>query len=166
MIHRLIQKPVSLIGAYAMAFLGAALGISIQVYLTYRLPDFFDIPRITTSLEQGLIVGSVFGLGVFITRVVTERFRTSGAIFRVVLGTILGGIGMNISLFIFHMLFLSTPPSGLLITAGCAFIAFTFAAGGLLRSRLIRIILSIASILIAITGTWLIHINLAASHWN
>jgi len=162
-VHRLIQQPVSLIGAYVMAFMGAALGIGIQVYLTYRLPDFYDVARITISLEQGLIVGSVFGLGILMTRVIMERFQTSAALLRVVLGTIVGCMGMNISLFIFHVLFLNTAPAGFLITAGCALIALTFSVSSLLRSRLIRIILSITSIFTAITGTWLIHINFAAS---
>jgi hypothetical protein len=162
-VHRLFQQPVNLMGAYIMAFLGAALGIGIQVYMTYRLPDFFDIARITTSLEQGLIVGSVFGLGIVTARVIMERFQTSPVIPRVFLGTIVGSIGMNISLFIFHVLFLDTLPAGFLITAGCALIALTFTVSGLLGSRLMKIILSTASILVAIAGTWLIHINFAAS---
>jgi len=161
--HRLIQQPVNLIGAYAMAFLGAALGIGLQVYVTYRLPDFFDIARITTSLEQGLIIGSVFGLGIVMTRVIMERFQTSAVIPRVVLGTIAGGIGMNVALFIFHVLFLDTPPAGFLITAGCLFIALTFSVSGLIGPRLVKIILSSGSILLAIAGTWLIHLNFAAS---
>ncbi|HSG43696.1 MAG TPA: serine/threonine-protein kinase [Anaerolineales bacterium] len=162
-INRLVQQPVSLISAYVLAFLGSALGIGIQVYLTYRLPDFFDIARITTSLEQGLIVGSVFGLGIFMTRVVMERFHSPGTFLRLIFGTIAGWLGLNVSLFIFHVLFLNTPPMGLLITAGCIFISLIFSVNGLLRSRIIRIILSIASIFIAIMGTWLIHVNSAAS---
>jgi serine/threonine protein kinase len=162
-VHPLIQQPMNLIGGYAMAFLGAALGIGIQVYLTYRLPEFFDTARITTALEQGLIVGSIFGLGIFITRVVMERFQTPAVFLRVILGTIVGGMIMNLSLFVFHVLFLNTPPAGFLITAGCALIALTFAVSSLLRSRLMRMGLAGTSILAAITGTWLIHSNFSAS---
>jgi hypothetical protein len=146
-----------------LAFLGAALGIALQVYLTYNLPDFFDLTRIATSLERGLIIGSVFGLGIFLTRVIAERFHTSNAILSVALGTIAGTVGLNIALFIFHILFLNTTPQGVLITLGCLLIALTFALGGLMRSHLIKILLSTASILVAIIGTWLIHVNLAAS---
>ncbi|HSG44356.1 MAG TPA: serine/threonine-protein kinase, partial [Anaerolineales bacterium] len=102
-LQRLIQQPVSLIGAYMTAFLGAALGVGMQVYQTYNLPDFLDIARFTTSLEQGLIVGAVFGLGVFLIRVVAERFRTADILLRVVFGTIFGGLGMNIALLVFHV---------------------------------------------------------------
>lgn len=162
-LERLTQQPVNLIGAYMMAFLGAALGVGTQVYLTYNLPDFLDIARVATSLEQGLIIGSVFGLGIFLTRVITERFYTSSALLSVFLGTIAGGLGMNIALLIFHVLFLNTPPMGFLITLGCMMIALTIAVGGLTGSRLIKMLLSSVSIIMAITGTWWIHSNLAAS---
>ena len=70
---------------------------------------------------------------------------------------------MNIALFIFHVLYLDTFPQGFLITLGCIIIAFTFAVGGLIHSRLIKMFFSSVSILMAIMGTWLIHINLTAS---
>ncbi len=162
-LQRLTQQPVSLIGAYMMTFLGAALGISLQVYLTYNFPSFLDKARITISLERGLIIGSIFGLGIFLTRVITERFHTSNAILSLFLGTIAGGIVMNIALFILYVLFLDTPPRGFLLTLGCVIIALSFAIGGLLRSRVIKIFLSCVSILIAIVGTWLVHVNFAAS---
>jgi serine/threonine protein kinase len=162
-VQRLIQEPVSLVGAYVLAFLGAALGLGLQVYLTYNLPDILDTARITTSLVQGLIVGAVFGVGIFIIRVVMERFQAYAALPRLFVGTILGGIGLNIALLIFHVLFLNTPPHGLLITAACMLIALTFAVGSLFRSRLLRMALSSVSVFVAILGTWWIHTNFAAS---
>jgi len=147
-----------------MSFLGAALGISMQVYLTLNLPDFFDAGLITVSLERGLIVGSIFGLGIFITRVITERFQASRALLRVIFGTITGGIGLNIALFIFHILFVKTAPQSFLITTGCMMIALTVSVGGFFRSRLPGMVLSSASILLAIVGTWWIHINYATSN--
>jgi hypothetical protein len=133
------------------------------VYLTYNLPDFLDIARISTSLEQGLIIGSILGLGIFLTRVITERFHTSNILLSIFLGTIAGGVGINIALWMFHVLFLNTPPHGFLIPLGCAVIALTFALGGLIRSRLIKMFLSGVSILSTIMGTWLLHINLTSS---
>jgi hypothetical protein len=162
-IRRLIQEPVSLIGAYMVAFLGAAAGVSLQVYLTYILPDFLDPERVITSLEQGLIVGSVFGLGIFMSRTVVERFQSSAVWLRIFIGTLLGTIGMNIGLLIFHVLFLNTPPHGLLITAACAFMALAYAVGGLFRSRLLKIALGIVSTFTAILGTWWLHISFSAS---
>lgn len=162
-IQRLIQEPVSLIGAYALAFLGAALGVGIQVYLTYNLPDFLDTVRIITSLEQGLIIGLISGLGIFMTRVIVERFPASVTLARLAVGTVVGGIGLNIALLIFHILFLSTPPSGFLITAASGLVALSFAIGGLLRSRLLRMMLSTMAVFVAIIGTWWIHIRYSAS---
>ena len=161
--HGLTQRPINLIGAYVMTFLGAALGVGLQVYLTSNFPNFLDTIRITTSMVRGLIIGSIFGLSIFLTRIITERFHTSNPILSVLLGTIVGGIGMNIALFIFHVLYLNTFPQGFLITLGCILIASTFAVGGLIHPRLIKMILSSLSILMAIMGTWLIHINLASS---
>lgn len=162
-IQRLVQEPVSLMGAYVLAFLGAALGVGLQVYLTYNLPDFMDTARITTSLIQGLIVGAVFGLGIFITRVVMERFQNSAVMPRLFVATILGTVGLNIAFLIFHVLFLNTPPRGLLITAACGLIALTFAVGGLFRSRLFKMALSSLSVFMGIMGTWWVHSQYAAS---
>jgi serine/threonine protein kinase len=162
-LHRLTQRPVTLIGAYVLAFLGAALGVGAQVYLTYNLPNFLDIARMSTSLEQGLIIGSIFGLGIFLSRVITERFHTSNAFLRVFLGTLAGGAIINIAFLILYILFRNTPPSGFLLTLGSLLIGLTFALSGLIRSVLLRIVLSTVSIFVAITGTWLLHVNLADS---
>ncbi|MDX1378477.1 MAG: serine/threonine-protein kinase, partial [Anaerolineales bacterium] len=160
---QLLQQPVRLIGAYVAAFLGASLGIGIQVYLTYRLPNFFDIARVTTSLEQGLIVGTIFGLGIFLARVIVERFQASSTLLRIIIGTLTGGVVMNIALFIFHVLFLNTPPRGFLVTVGCILIALTFSIAGLLKLRIPKILLSTASIFGVILGTWIIHVDSATS---
>jgi len=162
-VQRLIHQPTNLIGAYFVAFLGAAFGVGIQVYLTYNLTDLFDNVRITLSLERGLIIGSVFGFGIFLTRVIMERLQASNTILRIFFGTIAGGLVMNIALLIFHVLFLNTPPMGWLITLGCVVISFSFAIGSLLRSRLVKVFISSAAIFLAITGTWWIHTNYAAS---
>jgi hypothetical protein len=162
-IQRLIQEPVSLMGAYILAFLGAALGLGLQVYLTYNLPDFLDTARITTSLIQGLIVGTVFGLGIFLTRVVMERFQSSPAVLRVFTATMIGMLVLNTALLILHLLFLGTQLRGLLVTAACGLIALTFAVGGLFRSRLLRMAFSSSAVFVAIVGTWWLHTQYAAS---
>jgi hypothetical protein len=143
--------------------LGATLGIGAQVYLTYRLPQFMDLVRISSSLEQGLIVGAVFSLGILLARVIVERFSMANVRLRVLLGTFLGAAVMSIALFIFHVLFINTPPSGSLITLGCLLIAFTYAAGGLLRRGWNRMLFSSGGIFSAILGSWWIHVSIANS---
>lgn len=162
-IQRLVQSPVSLVAAYVSAFLGSSLSVALQVYLTYNLPDFMDTARITTSLTQGLIIGTVFGLGIFVVRVAMERFQPAAMLPRLLAGTVLGGIGMNIAMLIFHILFLNTPPGGLLITATCGTIALTFAMGGFFRSRLLKMILTSFAIFVGIVGTWWLHVQYAPS---
>lgn len=162
-VQRLIQQPVSLAGAYVMAFLGSALGVAVQVYLTYNLTDLFDNARITLSLERGLIVGTVFGLGIFMVRVAVERFHTSRTLPRLVLGTIAGAAALNVALLAFHVLFLNTPPRGPLITGGCLVIALFVAAGSFSRSYPLKAFLSSLSVFMAVAGTWWLHLNYAAS---
>jgi serine/threonine protein kinase len=161
--RRLILQPARLVGAYMLALLGATLGIGSQVYLTYRLPEFMDVARVSSSLEQGLIVGTVFSMGLFLARVIVERFSGANALLRIVLGSVIGAIGMNFAFFIFHVLFINTPPTGILITLGCLLIALAFAVGGLIRLRVLRMLLSIGSITLAITGTWWVHVTMTAS---
>jgi hypothetical protein len=161
--HRLTIQPARLFGAYMLALVGATLGIGSQVYLTYRLPEFLDAARISSSLEQGLITGTIFSVGILLARVIVERFSGANAFLRILLGTALGAVGMNIAMFVFHVLFINTPPSGFLITLGCILIAFAYALGGLIRFRWAGMLLSIGAILLAISGTWWIHAGLAAA---
>ncbi len=163
-IQRVIQQPVRLVGAYVMAFLGASLGVGIQAYMTANFPSFFDTDRFTLSLERGLIVGSIFGLGIFMIRAIVERFHTSRVLPRVILGTLAGGVGINLSLLVFHVLFVKTPPRGLLITGGCMVIALAFAMGSLTRSYPLKVLLSTVFIIAAIAGTWWFHVNYAETN--
>ncbi|HET7145157.1 MAG TPA: serine/threonine-protein kinase [Anaerolineales bacterium] len=161
-IQRLTIQPARLFGAYMLALVGATFGIGTQVYLTYRLPEFMDIARISASLEQGLITGTVFSLGILLARIAVERFSGANTLLRVVLGTLAGAVAMNIAMFIFHVLFINTPPSGFLITIGCTLIAFAYALGGLIRFRPAGMILSISAIVLAITGTWWMHVSMTS----
>jgi len=161
-IQRLTIQPARLFGAYMLALVGTTFGIGTQVYLTFRLPEFMDIARISASLERGLITGTVFSLGIILARVVVERFTGANPLLRVVLGTVAGAGVMNIAMIIFHLLFIITPPSGFLITLGCTLIAFAYALGGLIRFRPAGMILSISAIVLAITGTWWMHVSMTS----
>ena len=162
-LQRLIQNPISLISAYMFAFLGAALGIGLQVYVTTRVPNLLDTIRITNSLEMALIVGAVFGLGIFIIRLIVERFQAFVTLPRVFFATIMGVAVLNVAMLTLHVLYLTTPPSGFLITPACMLIALTFAVGGLFRSRLLKMFLSSVSVFTAILGTWWLHASYAVS---
>lgn len=161
-IQRLTIQPARLFGAYMLALVGTTFGIGTQVYLTYRLPEFMDIARISASLEQGLITGTVFSLGILLARVAVERFSGANTLLRVILGTVAGAVVMNIAMFIFHVLFINTPPSGFLITLGCTLIAFAYALGELTRFRPAGMLMSVSAIGLAITGTWWMHVSMTS----
>ena len=138
--------------------------MALQGYLTFNLPEFIDTERITVNMERGLIVGAVFGLGIFMIRVLMERFNTSRALPRIIFGMIAGGLGMNLGLLVFHVMFIHTAPSGWSITVGCMLIALSFVLGGLSRSYLFKVLLTSTFTLIAILGTWWVHVTYAASN--
>jgi hypothetical protein len=163
MAQRLSAQPAQLIGAYALASAGAVLGIGFQVYATYRLPEFLDAARLTAALEQGLMVGSIFGLGIFLARLPVERLGGLHAAPRLLAGALAGSAAIGSALFVYHALFLHTPPAGPLIAIGSALIALGFAAGGLLPRRSLRLLCSTTAVFLAITGTWWIHRLLADS---
>jgi hypothetical protein len=164
--ERLAARPMRLLAIYAMIVLGTSLGSGLQVYLTYRLPSYMDIERFTISMERGLFLGILFGLGIFVTRLVVELFPEIHSIPRIIASTLLGGLLLSIALFLYDALFLSTAPSGLLFVAGCFWIAFGQALGSLNRSPIIKIIFSFGSIFTAIAGSWFGHVLLTDSPFN
>ena len=123
----LTARPISLLLVFAMAFLGTALGTSLQIFLTYRLPSFLDLERITVSIERGGFLGIVFGLGILVTRLIAERFSMLNTFPRIMLATIIGGLGLNIGLFTYDVLILQNAPNGYLVTTGCLLIALGYA---------------------------------------
>lgn len=161
--QRLTMQPARLFGAYMLALVGTTFGIGTQAYLTYRLPEFMDVERISSSLFQGLITGAIFSMGILFTRVIIERFSGANTFLRMILATLAGAVGMNIALFFFHVFFLKTPANGFLITLGCTLIAFAYALGGLIRFRWARMILSIGAIMLSIIGTWWMHVTMATA---
>lgn len=156
-------QPARLVGGYLMALLGSTIGIALQIYLTYRLPNFLDLTRISSSLIQGLITGFVFSLGIFVSRLVVERFERVPHPLRIVVSSILGTIGISAAIYLFHVLFLNTMPSGLLIPLGCFIIACSYSLGGLIPWRALKMMLSVAAVFLAILGTWWVHVMFSAS---
>lgn len=162
-IQQATSHPSRVVSAYLLALAGATFGIGTQVYLTYRLPQFMDVARISSSIEQGLLIGSIFSMGILLTRLIVERFSAVSALRRTVLGTLAGAAGMNIAMFIFHVLFLNTPPRGGLIVLGCVLTAASYAVAGLLSSRLLRMALTFSALFLSITATWWLHVTWSGS---
>jgi serine/threonine protein kinase len=160
---RLIAQPLRMLAAYISILVGTTLSVGLQVYLTYRLPEFMDATRIIISLERGVFMGATFGFGLFLTRIIVERFPEAGAFTRLALATLSGGVFLNIAMFIYDVLYLETAPNGVLLTAGCFVIALGFALGALVRPRPLKILLSTITVFTALAGTWLIHTQLASS---
>lgn len=162
-IQQATSHPSRVVSAYLLALAGATFGIGTQVYLTYRLPQFMDVARISSSIEQGLLIGSIFSMGILLTRLIVERFSAVSALRRTLLGTLAGAAGMNIAMFIFHVLFLNTPPRGGLIVLGCVLTAASYAVAGLLSSRLLRMALTFSALFLSITATWWLHVTWSGS---
>jgi hypothetical protein len=160
MMRRLTGQPLDLLTIYAWIALGVALSFGLQAYLTYRLPRFFDALRIISSLERGIILGIIFGFGIFVTRVIVERFPESNILLRVGLGTGLGGVMLNIAIFTYYVLLNDTVPQGILISVSCVFIAFGYAAGGAVRHRPVGMLISGTMVMAALVGSWWGHIYL------
>lgn len=158
MIRQLVAQPSKLLAAYGMAFLGVALGFGSIVYLTYRYPVYLDTIRITNSLVRALILGVPFGFGLFLARLIAERFSKVKSLLRIMFATMIGGLVLTISLDLYHILVLNTPPRGVLIPAGCLLTAFGFSLGALKRSRVWKIGISLLASFTALAGTWWIHV--------
>ncbi|MBN2387634.1 MAG: serine/threonine protein kinase [Anaerolineales bacterium] len=160
MLYELFDQPLTILAAYGLTFLGTLLGFGLQFYLTYRLPEFLDMDRTLVSLERGGVLGIAFGLGILITRLIVERFARQPLLARLVPAVLLGMLFMNLAISSYNILFQSSPSSGLVVTLACLLIALGFALAGLTSSRPRKIGICILAIVLAIAGSWWIHLRL------
>jgi serine/threonine protein kinase len=163
LLRRFIAQPFVLLFSYALAFFGTLAGISLRVYLTYRLPNFLDFERIIISLEHGVFLGAGFGIGILISKLIVERFPEMRVWLRLGIASLAGGLILNIMLFTYDVLFLKTIPGGLLAPLGCILIASGYAIAGLTRARLPKVFISTTIIFIALAGSWIGHLTLAST---
>lgn len=159
----LTSNLASLLGVYGLAALGVALGFSAQVYLTYRLPDYMDLTRISIAIERGLFMGIVFGFGIFITRLLAELLPFSKNLPRMAIATLVGGTTLTIGLLLYDILFLNTPPGGVLFATGCFLISAGFAFGQWTHPIAVKMFIAALAVFTALAGTWFGHVALAAS---
>ncbi len=155
---RLAEKPERMLLAYGWIVLGVALSTGLQVFLTYRLPDFLDSLRMLSSLERGGIFGVLFGLGILSTRVTVERFPERRMASRVFLGILIGTLLMTGGVFVYDVLLNDFIPTGILILGGCLTIATGYSLAGLARRRGFRMLIVAPFVFFAIYLTWLAHL--------
>jgi serine/threonine protein kinase len=155
--QQLTAKPARLVAAYGMALLGSVIGITLYAYLAVRLADFMDLERISTALFRGVVTGFVFSLGIFLSRLISERFEQVSFPFRFVFAVAAGTLGTSAALFLFHVVFVNTTPSGFLIPAGCFLIACSYSLGQLIPWRAAKMAISSMAVFAAIVGTLWIH---------
>jgi serine/threonine protein kinase len=163
MFHQLFSRPLALMSAYGMAFLGVTLGFGLHVYLSYRVPGFFNIDRLKVGLYQGAFVGAMFGVGILAAKLFVERLSNQNAFLRLIMATVAGGIILNLSLIIYDVMYLYRSPDGFLTTAACVLAALGFALAGFTRSRLWKIWISFLAFFAAVAGSWWAHLTFAAS---
>ncbi len=142
MLGRVIDRPVSLLTVFLMAYLGSAISVGIQNYLIIRFPDYLDLVRISVSLERGLFLGAFFGMGILLIRLIVERFPRLKAPLRLTIATLTGGAIFSIGLLAYDILLANIDLYGLLFLAGCMLAAFGFAQGSLMRSGSLRMLVS------------------------
>lgn len=159
----LASNLASILGVFGLAALGVFLGFGAQVYLTYRLPNYMDLTRISISVERGLFMGLVFGFGIFITRLLAELPSSIKTFPRIILATLVGGITLTIGLFLYDLLFLNTPPGGVLFAAGSFLISAGYAFGLWTRPIAVKMLISAMALFLALSGTWFGHVALATS---
>jgi hypothetical protein len=159
----LVSSPLTLLAVLGLLVLGATLGFGGLAYLVYRLPSYMDSLRITVALVRGVFFGATFGLALFITRLLAERFSGLKVLLRILLATLGGGALLDLAIDAFHVVILNTPPQGFLIAAGSLVISLGFTLGGLTRLRLGRILISLVACFSALAGTWMVHLLLAST---
>lgn len=158
--RRLTDRPFALVSAYLAGFVGMALSVTLQVYLTYRLPNFMDLERFTVSIERGLFLGAALGLGVFLVKLVVEGFPEAGNLARVAIASIVGGATLTIVLSLYDALFLQTLPGGPIVFVGCLLLACGLALAGLTNRRGLKMLVAYLAFVSALAGTWFGHASL------
>jgi serine/threonine protein kinase len=161
--HWLVSNLASLLGVFGLAALGVFLGFGAHVYLTYRLPNYMDLTRISIAVERGLFMGFVFGFGIFLTRLLADQLPSSKKMIRNGIASLLGGAALTIALLLYDILFLNTLPGGVLYIAGCFLVSVGFASAQGMSSLVVKIVISVGAIFLALAGTWFGHVALAAT---
>jgi serine/threonine protein kinase len=160
MLELFIERPLLLLAVFLTAYFGSTLSVGLQNYLIIRIPDYMDVVRISVSLERGLFLGAFFSAGILLIRLIVERYPHTKAIPRLTIATIIGGAIFSIGLFTYDILMVKIDIHGMLFPVGCMLAAYGFAQGSLMRSRLLRMLITGGAIFSALALTWSIHLAL------
>jgi hypothetical protein len=160
-LQQLVSGFNRLIPPLVFTLLGSVLGIGAHVYLTVRLWGIFALDRIRITIEQGLFLGVLIGLGIFATRLFVKRFDVIKPIPRLLLGVAIGALIIDVSIVISQVLFLNSPPTGWLITLGSILFVLGFAISSLLArpAWLVRALLSFVFVELGIVLPFLLSIS-------
>lgn len=112
------DNPAEIGRVLGMAILAGFVAIGVHVYGSYRVPDFLSSARILNALGSGLIIGPIIGFGISIARLVVSRLSMMRSPERILLGTALGTLGINLGFVTYHKLFLDANPVGWSILLG------------------------------------------------
>jgi serine/threonine protein kinase len=156
--RQLLENPLHLIKAYLSIMLGGLLGFGAYVYLTYQLPQFLDTTRVLVALEHGFFLGITVGFGLFCVRLIVERMQTLGRAFGLMTAVLVGTLIINLSLVLYHTLFLGVPPTGWLIAAGSFTLAALTALSASLPVFYTRMPLTALGVFSALWGGWQLHL--------
>lgn len=165
---QVFSNPPDILRAYAAAALGVSLAFGLHTYLAYRLPDFLDSLRLTTTIEHGLFAGLLMGLGLLVPRLATERLPNQRVLPRLVAGSLTGMGLLTIAIVLYDIVMLrqydllelgNIGRTGMVI-AGSLLVAFGQGLAGLMGSNLAR---ALSATLFALAGlglSWWGHITL------
>jgi serine/threonine protein kinase len=153
--REMIASPLALAKAFSLAALGSFLAFGTYTYFTYRLPTFLDTTRVLISLERGFFLAVPFALGLVLTRAIMQRWLWLKLGQRAGLASIVGGLVISTSFWLYSVVFLDLPPQGWLIAAGSWLIAAVVALGPS-QTRRVAVTLSFITIWAAFTLTWLL----------
>lgn len=103
---------------FLISWLSAGLAFFFHVFVTTRLPSYLIASRLLNSIGSGLLFGPLVGLGIMVSRWVSRCLVVMSKFGRSIVGVIAGGFLVNLGFLLFHILFLSAPPSGFLILLG------------------------------------------------
>jgi serine/threonine protein kinase len=157
---QMIRGRTALVRTYLAAALAGILSLSLYVFISTRVPSFVTYSRILNTLGSGLLFGPVIGLGIFLSRWVARRLNIFSSTTRVLLGTVLGGFTISLSIMLFHILFLGAAPTGPLITLGSLVLALGFSLMNTSERPIwLQILGSGAAAAVGLTATWAIYLN-------
>ncbi len=126
---------------FLISWLAAGAALFFYVFATTRLPAYMITSRLLNSIGSGLLFGPIIGAGVLVSRWVSKRLTLMAKWGRIAAGTAAGGLLVNAGFLLFHILFLSSPPTGFLILLGSMLFPIGFGLGdGLGLNQVWRVI--------------------------